>query len=342
MFHSWLIALVFVVSGCASSAKVSTVSSAKPVAAEPGAFDPELRNYNYPFTVKFFEFESQRQQMHMAYLDVAPASANGRTVVLLHGKNFTSAYWEKTIRALNDQGFRVVAVDQIGFGKSTKPDSYQFSLHQLASNTNQLLKSLGITKASFVGHSMGGMLGVRYALMFPEAVEKLALVNPIGLEDWKLYAPYRSVSESFAQELKATPESVKGYQQQVYFAGEWKPEYDASIEIPLGWLKSPEYSRIAWNSALTTDMVFTQPVVYEFPKLKTKTLLIIGQRDTTAIGKAWATKENAAKMGNYRRLGREAQRAIPGSKLVAIEGAGHLPQVEKFDVYMKALSDFLK
>ncbi len=337
---STLFALSLLVSACASSGPVSEMT--KPVPSPQGALHPELTNYNYPFSVNFFEFESQSQKLRMAYVDVAAAKPNGRTIVLLHGKNFSASYWAPTIRALNADGYRVIAPDQIGFGKSTKPDHYQYTFQQLAANTNALLKSLGIARASFVGHSMGGMLGVRYALMFPEAVEKLALVNPIGLEDWRLLAPYRTIDENYAAELKATPESIKQYQSNAYFGGDWKPEYDALIEIPVGWLKHPDYRRIAWNSALTTDMAFTQPVVYEFPKLTIKTLLIIGQRDKTAIGKAWATQANAAKMGDYPRLGRAAQRAIKGSKLVEILGAGHLPQVEKFDAYIKALRDFLK
>lgn len=327
-------------SACASSGPVS--ENSKPVPSQTGALHPELTNYNYPFSVNFFEFDSQVQKMHMAYIDSAAGKPNGRTVVLLHGKNFSAAYWAPTIRALNDEGYRVIAPDQIGFGKSTKPDHYQYSFQQLAMNTHALLKSLGITRASLIGHSMGGMLAIRYSLMFPESVEKLALVNPIGLEDWKLLAPYRTIEESYQAELKATPESVKQYQSTAYFAGDWKPEYDTLIEVPVGWLKHSDYKRIAWNSALTTDMVFTQPVVYELPKLTTKTLLIIGQRDKTAIGKAWATQENAAKMGDYPRLGRAAQRAIKGSQLVEILGAGHLPQVEKLDTYIKALRDFLK
>ena len=132
-----------------------------------------------------------------------PAAPNGRTVLLLHGKNFSAAYWEPTIRALLGQGFRVMAPDQIGFGKSSKPAAYQFTLHALARNTRALLDAVKIEKASVIGHSMGGMLAARFALLYPETVEKLVLVNPIGLEDWKTVVPYKSVEELYASELKA-------------------------------------------------------------------------------------------------------------------------------------------
>ena len=70
-------------------------------------------------------------------------------------------------------------------------------------------------------------------------------------------------------------------------------------------------------------------------------LLIIGQRDRTAIGKVWAPPEVKPKLGNYRELGRRAQAAIPDARLVAIDDAGHLPQVEAFDRYRSALEEFL-
>ena len=130
----------------------------------------------------------------MAYMDVKPAAPNGRIVILLHGKNYVAATWQATIAVLNEAGFRVIAPDQIGFGKSTKPAHYQYTFQQLAGNTHALLASLGIGRVTVVGHSTGGMLGVRYALMYPDNVDRLALVDPIGLEDWKAKGvPWQSV-----------------------------------------------------------------------------------------------------------------------------------------------------
>ena len=306
------------------------------------AYDPELTNYEYPRRVQVFSLHDQQQDLKMAYIQAEPAEPNGRTVLLLHGKNFSAAYWEPTIRALLGRGFRVVAPDQIGFGKSSKPAAYQFTFQALARNTRQLLDSLKIGKVSVIGHSMGGMLAARFALLYPETVEKLVLVNPIGLEDWKTVVPYKSVEELYASELKATPESIRAYEKENYFAGNWKPEYESLIAIPAGWTRHPDYARVAWDSALTTDMVFTQPVLYEFPLLRAPTLLIIGQRDRTAVGKAWAPEPAKATLGDYPALGRKAARSIPGATLVEIKDAGHLPQVEAFDDTMKAVVDFLK
>jgi pimeloyl-ACP methyl ester carboxylesterase len=315
-------------------------------AQEPAAtrgFDARLTQYAYPFPVAMAPVRAQQQDLEMAYMDVpaAVAAANGRTVLLLHGKNFSAAYWAPTIRALTAAGYRVIAPDEIGFGKSSKPEHFQYSFQQLAVLTRTLLDRLGVRTTAVVGHSMGGMLATRFALMFPDRVERLVLVNPIGLEDWKRWVPYRTVDELFASERAATPESVRAYMRENYFAGQWRPEYEPLIEIQAGWLLGPDHERMAWTSALTTDMCFTQPVVHEFGDIKVPTLLVIGQRDRTAIGKGWAPAEVKARLGNYPELGRQARAAIPGAQLVEIADAGHLPQVEQFEAYRRALEQFL-
>src|SRR5271169_4725918 len=306
------------------------------------AFNADLSGYSYPFEVKTFAFSSQGQFLRMAYMDVVPDKANGQTVLLLHGKNFCAAYWEPTIRALVSRGYRAIVPDQIGFGKSSKPEHFQFTFQELATDTRALLDSLHIDKISVVGHSIGGMLATRFALMFPDRVERLVLVDPIGLEDWKRLVPYKTIDELYASELKSTPDRVRNYMKENYFGGTWKPEYESLVEIQAGWIPGPDWHRMAWLSALTTDMAFTQPVLYEFGDLKMPVLLIVGQRDRTALGKAWAPAGVKDRMGNYPELGRKAKAAIPNCSLVEIEGVGHLPQVERFDTYWKAVEGFLE
>jgi pimeloyl-ACP methyl ester carboxylesterase len=305
------------------------------------AYDAELSGFEYPRPVQFLEFESQRQKLRMAYMLAEPGKPNGKTVVLLHGKNFAGFYWEPTVVALVNKGYRVIVPDQFGFGKSSKPESYQYSFQQLASNTEKLLNHLKIDKVSVVGHSMGGMLAARFALQYPSRVEKLALVNPIGLEDWKTVVPYAGIDDVYAAELKATEESIREYQKNAYFAGQWKPEYESLIQVLAGWTRHPDYPKIAYVSALTSDMIFTQPVLYEFGNIQAPTLLIIGQRDRTAIGKARAPASVRESLGNYPELGRKAARLIPKSSLVEMREAGHMPQVEQFATYIEALGHFL-
>ncbi len=312
----WLLALLFTV-------------TMPLLAAESASYGPELEGFDYPYPVSRFEFESQREHLHMAYLDVQPAKSNGRTVVLLHGKNFCAGTWETTLQSLSEAGYRVIAPDQIGFCKSSKPQRYQYSFQQLALNTHALLDKLGISKVTILGHSTGGMLATRYALLYPAQVEQLVMVNPIGLEDWKaLGVPYHTVDQWYANELQTSAERIKAYEQSTYYAGQWKPEYDRWVNMLAGLNNGLGKELVAWNSAQLYDMIFTQPVLYEFGQLQMPTLLLIGQADTTAIGKAFAPKALQAKLGNYPELGKRTAQAIPRATLVELVGLGHSPQIQ--------------
>ena len=310
--------------------------------ARAAHYGPELEGFDYPYPVRDFAFESQGEKLVMRYMDVAPATPNGRIVVLLHGKNFCAATWARQIADLSAAGFRVIAPDQIGFCKSTKPQAYQFSFQALAQNTRALLASLGIDKAAMVGHSTGGMLAARYALMFPEATEALALVNPVGLEDWKaLGVPAPSVDQWRQREAALTADKIRAYERTTYYAGSWKPDYDIWVEMLAGLAQGPGHDVYADVTARIDDMLFTQPVVYELPFIRVPTLLMIGMKDTTAIGKDFAAPEVAAKLGHYAELGPRAAAAIPGARLVTFPDAGHAPQIQEPDAFDKALIEGL-
>ncbi|HXS58907.1 MAG TPA: alpha/beta hydrolase [Hanamia sp.] len=304
--------------------------------------DINLENYTYPYPVKFLKLNVQQQEIQMAYMDINPANYNGKNVLLLHGKNFNGAYWGTTIAALAKEGFRVIVPDQVGFGKSTKPKCFQYTFQQLALNTKTLLDSLGIKKTTVLGHSMGGMIAVRFALMYPQTSEKVVLEDPLGLEDWKLKVPYTSVNEAYKNELKSNYAGIKKYQVENYYHGEWKAAYEPWAALLAGWTLSEDYPLIAWNAALTFDMIFTQPVCYEFQNIKSPTLLIVGKLDKTAIGKQLVPEAVRKTMGDYATLGKTTRDKIPNCTLVELENVGHLPHIEAFDRFIKPLLAFLK
>lgn len=326
---------------CAAAALALSIGAARAADDHP-SYGLELEGFDYPHEARRFDFLSQGAKMSMAYMDVAPERPNGRTVVLLHGKNFCAATFEGLIKTLTGSGFRVVALDQIGFCKSAKPEGYQFSFHQLAANTNALLKAIGVETAVVLGHSMGGMLAARYALMYPAATETLVMVNPLGFEDWKAEGvPYATVDKLNEQELKTAFDTVKAYQLKFYYDGKWKPEYDRWVEMNAGMYHGAGRNRVAWIGALTHEMIYTQPVVYEFPEIKVPTVLMVGQGDRTAPGANRAPPEIAKRLGDYPALGKKAAAAIPGATLVEFPGLGHAPHIEapaEFDAaLLKAL-----
>ena len=301
-----------------------------------------LENITYPYPVHYLPLTIQGEKLQMAYMDAHPTKPNGKVVLLLHGKNFNGAYWEQTAKDLTQNGYRVIIPDQIGFGKSSKPNHIQYSFQLLARNTKKILDTLQISKTAVLGHSMGGMLATRFTLMYPETVEKLILENPIGLEDWKLKVPYQTVDDWYKTEINQTYESLKKYQLVFYYDNKWKPEYDRWVNIAAGWTTNLDYPRIAWNSALLSDMIFTQPVCYEFENIEALTLLIIGQRDRTALGKANAPKAIQNTLGNYPVLGKETAKKIKNSRLIEINNVGHLPHIEAYPQFISPLLEFLK
>ena len=318
------------------------LSLALPLAQADDVYGPELEGFDYPWPEFRFHFTSQRQSVQMAYLELMPDKPNGRTAVLLHGKNFCSATWEGTLRFLQQQGYRVIAPDQIGFCKSSRPAAYQYSFHQLAHNTKALLDSLGVGKVTVIGHSTGGMLATRFALMFADQVEQLVMVNPIGLEDWKAEGvPALSVDEWYARERKVTATMIRNYERSTYYVNEWRPEYEIWVQMLAGMYRGPGGFTVAWHSALLYDMIFTQPVLYEFPSLRVPTLLLIGEKDNTAIGKDIAPPEVKSRLGNYPALARRTAAAIPSASLVLFPELGHAPQMQDPDRFHRALIEGL-
>ncbi len=319
------------------------IASSAGAEAKPVSYGVELEGFTYPHPLEHFRFTSQGEKVQMGYMDLAPkGEPNGKSVVLLHGKNFCGATWETTIAALTGAGYRVIAPDQIGFCSSAKPAHYQYSFQQLAFNTMELLKRLKVYRVILVGHSTGGMLATRFALMYPEAIEKLVMVNPIGLEDWKTVGvPSRTVDQWYERELKLSAEGVRQYEKTVYYGGRWKPEYDRWVEMLVGLNQGAGHKVVAWNSALIYDMIFTQPVVYEFPLLRVPTILMLGDADSTAIGSDIAPPEVKAKIGRYKLLGKEVIKSIPKGRLITFSGLGHAPQIEEPTLFHKALLDEL-
>jgi pimeloyl-ACP methyl ester carboxylesterase len=323
------------------AAELAHDTRATPAANDPKGYDALLSSYAYPFEVKHFQLTVQGTPLSMAYMDVSPTQPKAGAVLLLHGKNFSGAYFRSTAERLVERGYRVIMPDQIGFGKSSKPLNVQYSFHMLAQNTAQLLDALGVGDVHVVGHSMGGMLAVRWALLYPERTSKLILLNPIGLEDYQHVVPYLGIDAWTRQALKQTPEAIQRYMQQSYFHGAWKPEYAELLEIQAGWARGPDRERLAAVAALTQDMLFTQPVVHEFPLISVPTLLVIGQLDRTAFGKGDVPEDVARNLGNYPKLGEQAARMIPRARLIKLDDVGHVPHYEAFEPWMQALEGFL-
>lgn len=296
-------------------------------------FDKNLTSFPYPYPVNFFQFTGQRQKLKMAYMDINKKSE--KVIVLFHGKNFSGFYWKTIANDLIDKGYRVIIPDQIGFGKSTKPQSYQYSFYNLALNTHKLLRNLNINKFTLVGHSMGGMLATHYTYLYPSDVNKLVLINPIGLEPYLKYVEYKDPEFFYQMELSKTPEKFKAYQQKNYYDGHWRKEYDFLLEPYAGQMKHSDWPLVAWNNALTYGPIFSEDITTKFRHIFNDVVLIIGTRDKTGPGRNWKKPGVNVKLGNYKKLGKDANALFPNSKLYELKGLGHMPQFENYESFKK-------
>ncbi|MDQ8190119.1 alpha/beta fold hydrolase [Roseibacillus persicicus] len=304
-------------------------------------YDKELTGFEYPFEVSTFQLASQNQKLEMRYMDVGDQGSD-KAIVLLHGKNFSGYYWERVANDLVKRGYRVIIPDQIGFGKSSKPRSYQYSLRQLALNTKSLLDSLELKEFDLVGHSMGGMVATTFAADYPALVKKLILINPIGLESYGKYVDFKDIDFFYQNELAKTVDGARAYQQKNYYDGKWVEAYEELLTPLKGQLAGEEWEIVAWNNALTYGPIFSESIVEKFPLIENPTFLIIGTRDTTGPGRGWKKEGVTRTLGDYKELGKHTQSLIKGSKLYELEGLGHMPQFEDYPAFDEVFEKVLE
>lgn len=299
-----------------------------------------LEGFAYPYPVHMLPLVNEGERVRMAYMDITPGNPNGRTVILLHGRNFPSSYWAPVIRTLSDNGYRVVAPDQIGFGKSSKP---VFDLHfdTLARNTVALLDHLQLQKVDIVAHSFGGMLSVRLARAYPDRIASLLLAAPIGLEDYRLYVLPTPTESILEREDKLTAE---GYRKQLMMAYSLKlpaeaitPFIDARFNIK-GSSEYPRWLRAFVNSA---QLIYREPVVHEIPLITQPVLFVMGADDHNAPGKPNAPEAFRAKMGQNADLAKALAAQMPHGKAEIIPDVGHLVFLEAPGRFNELMLGFL-
>jgi pimeloyl-ACP methyl ester carboxylesterase len=320
----------------ASLAVLSLAPNDATYAAEREPYGIGLEGFQYPYPVQMLPLTNDGEQLRMAYMDVPSQKPNGRTVVLLHGRNFPSSYWAPVIRTLTDAGYRVVVPDQIGFGKSSKP-SGELHFDNLARNTITLMDHLGIAKFDVVAHSLGGMLSVRIARAYPDRVDHLLLAAPIGLEDYRFYVPPTPTEKIIETEDKLTAD---GYRKQLEtnYALKLPPEQvtpfiDARFNIK-GASDYPRWLRAFVSSA---QMIYREPVAHEIPLIGLPTLFIMGADDHNAPGKPNAPEALRPKMGQNADLAKALAAKMPNAKAEVLPNAGHLVFLDapaKFDELM--------
>lgn len=283
-----------------------------------------LEDVPYPYPVQFLELQLYGHDIRMAYMDAPPTGpANGRTVVLLHGMNWYAEYWGETMKRLTAEGYRVIAPDQVGFGRSSKP-IMPYSLHDHMANTHAILDDLGIDSATILGHSMGGAMATRFAFSYPEVTEKLVLVNPIALTDRRTDREWTRLQDSYESRRDGRDYEAVRRNIERYFV-EWDDRYERYVNINYGWTLSSEWPRLAKVRALNSQWLFQDSTVYDRPHIQAETLFLSGAQDGPS----------------FPDQARQVVEDIPDARLHLIEEAGHMPFFETPEEFYEVLMEFL-
>jgi pimeloyl-ACP methyl ester carboxylesterase len=328
-----LFLIVMLFAAVASSAQPRTPSVPTPDGVKPGSITCE--DVPYPFPVSYFPLTLYGQDVRIAFMDVPPlGQANGHVVVLFHGNNFAGFYFGSTVETLRKEGFRVIAPDQIGYGRSSKP-IIPYNFHDMARNTHLILESLKIDKAMIVGHSMGGMLAARFATQYPGTTERLVLYNPIGLTDPRYGRPWESTDEGYKRTLGSTYQSIRASIMRYVAHNEaaWTPEFETYARVRYAWTLSADWPRLAMVQTLINQVQYLDPVVDDWAHIKAPTLVFGGAEDTLP-GSAAVFRERMKFVAD----------TIPNGngRLLLLPGLGHVPHMEAPGKTFPPLVAFLK
>ena len=246
-------------------------------------------------------------------MDVAPSHPNGRVVVLLHGKNFCGATWEATIARPTAAGYPVIAPRPGRLLEIDQAGALSDSFHQLAANTRAPSAASNIERAIIVGHSMGGMLAARYAVITRRESSNSRSSIRSASRTRRRRRPFGGIDEAYRTELQTTFDRIKAYQGSTTMAS-GSPSTTAGTRC---WRHTPAPAGAGSLEPGPHLRHGLYPArVHELRQMRPRTLLLIGGKDRTAPGANRASAEIAQRLGNYPELGRCAARAIPNAKLV--------------------------
>ena len=243
------------------------------------------------------------------------------TILLIHGftGNVEEWYFQFSHFKIN---FRIIALDLRGHGKSEIKD-YDLKISDISNDIKTFLEKKGISKVNLIGHSMGGMIALDFAINYPDKVNKLILISttPIGTQ--------RAFSESQIAFFKSTPvdQVINMMSKMASIPLEkQKPERRDFYKKLQDWSRKRRGKGIT-NDTLVAYLTLTSgfDVVKDLKNIKVPTLLLCGDKDKLV-------RDQNSKILNEK---------IPNSKLIIFSECGHAPQSEYFIDCNKHLEDFL-
>jgi 2-hydroxy-6-oxonona-2,4-dienedioate hydrolase len=247
-------------------------------------------------------------------------AGRGPVVVLLHGLGGDGSRWAPNIGPLSRE-FRVIALDQIGFGESDKPLA-NYHTGMLSEFLARFLATIGVSKASLVGNSMGASVALYTAVHYPQVVDRLVLADCACLRAVGAKAPVPADSRQRDIQNSVTSEETRDYFRTLFHNKNLVTDkvVEDNLILRLKWAFA--ISKIQESNAKGLGSLSRE----EVHGTKAPTLIIWGKFD------ALDDPELADLLAE----------TIPGSRKVLIDDSGHMPQLEKPAEFNRIVTEFLK
>jgi pimeloyl-ACP methyl ester carboxylesterase len=275
-------------------------------------------------------FEAHEVDLH-GHRAIYRVAGSGPTVVLIHGMVNSSRHWEEVALRLADS-HRVIAPDLIGHGDSATPRG-DYSLGAHAATIRDLLTTIGVERATIVGHSLGGGVAMQFFYQFPQRTERLVLVSSGGLGREVSPLLRGAALPGAATVLRAAANrhvvgAIDAAGRHLRDRGSAKGVYVEAVARALRPLQDPG-SRRAFLQTLRSVIdahgqhVSARDRLYLLGEMQT--LIVWGERDRTIPAEH----------------GVDAARAIPHCRYETLPKAAHFPLLEDPDGLAAVLGDFL-
>ena len=258
-----------------------------------------------------------------------------RPLVFIHGLGSYLKFWRYQLDALAADGYRVIAIDMLGYGKSDKPAMFPYTMEAMADVVHEVVTALGVDKPVLVGHSMGGQTALSYGIRYPKELGGLVLTAPAGFERFskKEKAWFRKV---FTVGLikSSNEEAIWGSIRRSNF-NHWHADYEWMIEERVRTAKNRDFNAYAYANVRSVHGLTENDFVRNnLDKVKVPTVIIHGTADRL-IPNPYMHGGETSQIMAY------GHAHIPGSTLVSLAGCGHMVQMDCADSYNRELKKFL-
>lgn len=281
----------------------------------------EFSEINYGFDVKFLKSDPE-----LAYID----EGKGEVVLLVHGLASNAGFWRYNIPDLA-KNFRVIAVDLPGYGKSEK-GNYSYKMTFFAKTLKQLLDELQIDKVNFVGHSMGGQIGIWFSILYPEKVKKLVLASTAGIEKFNRGEGEWLKSVVTIRSVKSTnEEGVRRNLSNNFY--NWRPELEWMVEERVRMAKAKDFDLFARAVTRSVAGMIDEPTSDLLTLIEVPALIIYGDKDGLIPNPYLhpGFPADVFKVG---------QKKIKNSLLYEIKDCGHMIMMEKPEEFNQIVINF--